>query len=73
MLIGNKIDLQGQRKVSSEQAQAFAVKNGMLYQEVSAKDGSYISEALAKLEKVLIDGKIEEKGSKEEVKEDAKP
>ena len=42
ILIGNKKDLEEDRKVSSEEAEAFAETNNMMYFETSAKDGENI-------------------------------
>ncbi|EAY08676.1 Ras family protein [Trichomonas vaginalis G3] len=44
-LIGNKSDLNHKRVISFEEANFFAQRNNMNYMEVSAKSGSYISEA----------------------------
>ena len=39
VLVGNKIDLEKQRKVSTEEAKKFAQTNGLLFVETSAKTG----------------------------------
>ena len=39
-LIGNKIDLEKERKVTFEEGQKFADQNNFIFQEVSAKDGT---------------------------------
>ena len=39
ILIGNKIDLENERKVSFEEGKKFAEENNFIFQEVSAKDG----------------------------------
>jgi Ras-related protein Rab-6A len=39
-LIGNKIDLENERKVTFEEGQKFADQNNFIFQEVSAKDGT---------------------------------
>jgi Ras-related protein Rab-1A len=44
LLIGNKCDLSMNRKVSFEEAENFAVKNNLFYQESSAKDSINIEE-----------------------------
>jgi Ras-related protein Rab-11A len=44
-LVGNKLDLDSQRQVSSADAQAFANKEGILFYETSAKDGTNIDAA----------------------------
>ncbi len=38
LLIGNKIDLEGERQVTSEQGRAFAKKEGLQFMEISAKE-----------------------------------
>lgn len=43
MLVGNKIDLEDQRKVSSEEAMAFAKEFGCTYIETSAKTGHNVN------------------------------
>jgi len=45
MLVGNKSDLKSNREVATEDAKAFAKKNGLLYIEASALDGENIKEA----------------------------
>ena len=44
VLIGNKIDLEDQRKVTYEEGRDCAIKYGMLFFETSAKNGNNISE-----------------------------
>ena len=39
VLIGNKIDLENERKVTFEEGKKFAEENNFIFQEVSAKDG----------------------------------
>ena len=39
VLVGNKMDMNGQRQVSSEQARIFAESEGMNYVETSARSG----------------------------------
>jgi small GTP-binding protein len=46
VLIGNKLDLASDRKVSAEKAAEFAKANGLQYFETSAKDGSNVSAAV---------------------------
>ena len=40
VLIGNKIDLENERKVSFEEGKKFAGENNFIFQEVSAKNGT---------------------------------
>ena len=48
MLIGNKIDLDS-RKVSREEAEDFALKNGFMYNEISVKNDINVDESLLEL------------------------
>jgi Ras-related protein Rab-2A len=49
-IIGNKIDLKTQRKVSTKEGEEFALKNGFLFYECSAKlGGDLIPEVYTKL------------------------
>ncbi|CAF1370543.1 unnamed protein product [Adineta steineri] len=45
LLVGNKSDLSNARKVSSDEAQAFARNNGILFMETSALDSSNVEQA----------------------------
>ncbi len=49
LLIGNKVDLTAERKVPSTEAQKFAQKNGFLFFESSAKDGTGVTDAFEAL------------------------
>lgn len=44
VLVGNKMDLNGNRAVSTEEAEAIAKEKGFIFQEVSAKTGDGINE-----------------------------
>ena len=46
ILIGNKIDLENERKISKEQGREFAEKNAMDFFEVSTKTGENVNEAM---------------------------
>ena len=46
VMIGNKLDLESERKISYEDAQSFAMERSFHYFETSAKDGTNITEAL---------------------------
>ena len=65
VLIGNKLDLAATRQVTSEEAQAFAQKNDMMYFETSAKTGENVEAAMTSLldrvEKLIADGKYDGK------------
>ena len=52
ILIGNKLDLENNRKVSKEDAEAFAKSNGCQYFECSAKTGQNINEALDEIARI---------------------
>ena len=45
MLVGNKIDLEQRRVVSTEEGQKFAQDHGLLFIETSAKTGHNVEEA----------------------------
>jgi small GTP-binding protein len=49
VLVGNKLDLAGKRKVSGEEARTLASKHRMVYLEVSAKEGVGVDEVFEKL------------------------
>ena len=46
VIIGNKLDLEGERQISYEDAQRFAAERGFHYLEASAKDGTNVQDAL---------------------------
>ena len=48
MLIGNKNDLEHRRAVSTEEGQAFAEANGLIFMETSAKTAHNVEEAFLK-------------------------
>jgi GTPase SAR1 family protein len=62
VLIGNKTDLELKRQVSTDEANAYAEENGMVYFETSSKTGENITEALGacflEIEKKLDSGEI---------------
>jgi Ras-related protein Rab-5C len=43
-LAGNKLDLAENRKVSTQEAMAYADENGLLYMETSAKTAANVNE-----------------------------
>jgi Ras-related protein Rab-2A len=49
MLVGNKSDLEGKRKVSRTEGVSYAAKHGMLFEETSAKTGSNVQKAFTDL------------------------
>ena len=46
ILIGNKVDKEGNREVTYEKAENFAKKNGILFREINCINGNGIEEAL---------------------------
>lgn len=55
MLVGNKTDLSGGRKVSMEDGQALAKEQGVLFAECSAKEGHHIKHVFKTLAAALPD------------------
>ena len=55
-LVGNKIDLEEKREVSTEEGKSYAEQNGFIFHEVSAKTGEGFSELFYKdlFEKIRI-------------------
>ena len=66
-MVGNKSDLEGERKVNKEVAKIFAKDNNLLFLETSAKNGNNIEkifqilseQILTKIETGLIDPESE--------------
>jgi len=59
MLIGNKVDLESLRQVSTREAQAWAEENQMTYIECSAKTGRNINEIFIQVAQRLVDANPE--------------
>ena len=53
VLVGNKIDLEENRVVSYDEGSEFAVKNGLIFEETSAKTGQGIEEIFLKSAKEI--------------------
>eukprot|EP01105_Mastigella_eilhardi_P022738 TRINITY_DN5649_c0_g3_i1.p1 TRINITY_DN5649_c0_g3~~TRINITY_DN5649_c0_g3_i1.p1 ORF type:complete len:249 (+),score=69.69 TRINITY_DN5649_c0_g3_i1:104-748(+) len=53
MLIGAKRDLEAQRQVTFEEANAFAQENGLMFMETSAKTGENVEEAFLKTAQLI--------------------
>ncbi|KAL4451772.1 hypothetical protein ABPG75_007434 [Micractinium tetrahymenae] len=49
MLVGNKTDLRDQREVPTEQGQEIAQREGLMFIETSARDGSNVDEAFTRV------------------------
>ena len=54
ILVGNKIDLEDNRAISYDEGSAFAIKNGIIFAETSAKTGEGIEEVFLKSAKEII-------------------
>jgi len=52
-LAGNKADLEQRRKVSQEEAEAYAEENGILHVVTSAKDGTNVKSLFVEIAKTL--------------------
>jgi Ras-related protein Rab-5C len=52
-LAGNKVDLDANRKVKIEDAQAFCDENGLLFMETSAKTAANVNELFVAIAKKL--------------------
>ena len=55
ILIGNKSDLVDDREIKTEEGQAFANRNGMKFNETSAKMNTNVNEAFETLAKLMIE------------------
>jgi small GTP-binding protein len=54
ILIGNKSDLEKERKVSKENGETFAKSHNLLFFEASAKNGTNVNESFLKLGEIII-------------------
>ena len=66
ILIGNKSDLESERKVTYEQGQEFAAQYGMKFIETSAKESKNVQEAFATMTKEIISQSNDKKIVKKE-------
>ena len=60
ILIGNKNDLEKDRKVTFEQGKEFADKNGMKFFETSAKESTNVKESFLTMTKDILNEKLKE-------------
>ena len=68
ILIGNKSDLESERKVTYQQGQDFANQYGMKFIETSAKESKNVQEAFVTMTKEIIALGAEKKAIKKEEK-----
>ena len=60
IIIGNKIDIEDKKKVSTEMLEKFCEKQNLKGLETSAKNGTNVNEMFELLTKMIIDGKTKE-------------
>jgi len=61
VIIGNKIDLKGERKISEEEGKKIAKEYNLDYFETSAKDNIGINEAMIKIINDILNDRLKEK------------
>lgn len=61
-LVGNKLDLEGSRTVSTKEAQTYAKEAGLIFAECSAKKGDNVMEVFTELAKNIPLDKIASSG-----------
>ena len=66
ILVGNKSDLESERKVTYEQGQEFAAQYGMKFIETSAKESKNVQEAFVTMTKEIISQSNDKKIVKKE-------
>lgn len=54
VLVGNKCDMSHARKVTAEEARAFAEQNGVVYKETSALSGEHVDQTFHELAETLL-------------------
>lgn len=73
ILVGNKIDLNSERKVSEEEAEKYAKENNILFIETSAKSGENIEKVFINIIKMYNTLDIKENNIENEVNLNDKP
>ncbi|KAG7830191.1 hypothetical protein KL920_001829 [Ogataea angusta] len=64
-LVGNKLDLEEERKISKDEAQAFANELGLMYAEVSAKTGERVKDCFRDIAlKLPLEEKLSQQGQR---------
>ncbi|OBA15485.1 uncharacterized protein OGAPODRAFT_16436 [Ogataea polymorpha] len=64
-LVGNKLDLEEERKISKDEAQAFANELGLMYAEVSAKTGEKVKDCFKDIAlKLPLEEKLSQQGQR---------
>ncbi|KAG7764322.1 hypothetical protein KL931_004844 [Ogataea haglerorum] len=64
-LVGNKLDLEEERKISKDEAQAFANELGLMYAEVSAKTGENVKDCFRDIAlKLPLEEKLSQQGQR---------
>ena len=61
ILLGNKIDLESDRKISKEQGEKLAQENGLEFFEITNKDGTNVQEAGLAIANKILEKKQKEK------------
>ena len=69
VLAGNKVDIADKRKVSTEEAQAFAADKNLLYLETSAKTGISVPDLFEGIVKVIVEREAKKRASKSKKEE----
>ncbi len=64
VLAGNKVDIADQRKVSTEEARAFAAEKNLIYLETSAKTGVSVPDLFEGLVKVVFENETKKRADK---------
>jgi len=68
MLIGNKVDLEEKRQISTEEGKKKAVELKALFMETSAKNGYNVKEVFNRVVMEIPDDEVQNKGKEEQIK-----